>query len=65
MLNVDFSAFKDTLAKLKDDVCKIVKFKSRFAPTADLDHAKILVGFLENQIYLFTECYLEWIVGEV
>jgi len=55
VVNVDFSTFEDTLAKLKDDVYSIVKFKSRFTPTAELGHVKILVDFLESYIYLFTQ----------
>jgi len=55
VVNVDCSVFEDTLAKLKDDVYKIVKFKSRFTPTAELGHVKILVDFLESHIYLVTQ----------
>lgn len=53
VVNVDCSAFEDTLTKLKDGVYKIAKFTSRFTPAAEIGHVKILVDFLESHIYLF------------
>jgi hypothetical protein len=55
VVNVDFSAFEDTLAKLKDGAYQIIKFKSRFTHTAELGHVKVLVDFIESHIYLFTQ----------
>ena len=50
VVNVDFSAYQDALAKLKDDLYQINKFKSRFAPTAELSYVRKLVDLLEIQI---------------
>ena len=55
VVNVDFSAYQDALAKLKDDLHQINKFKSRFAPTSELSHVNNLVDLLGNQIDSFTQ----------
>ena len=55
VINFYFSVLEDTLAKLKDGVHQIIKFKSRFTPTAELGHVKILMDFLESHVYIFTQ----------
>jgi hypothetical protein len=55
VVNVDFSAYQDALPKLKDDLYQINKFKSRFAPAAELKHVTNLVDLLGNRIDSFTQ----------
>jgi hypothetical protein len=50
VVNIDFNAYQDALAKLKDDLHQINKFKLPFAPTSELGHVNNLVGLLGNQI---------------
>jgi hypothetical protein len=55
VVNVDFRAYQEALAKLKDDLYQINKFKPRFAPAAELKHLTNLADLLGNQIDSFSQ----------
>jgi len=52
---VDFSVYQDALAKLKDDLYQINKFKSPFAPTAELDRVKVffILFFINLNLFVY------------
>jgi len=55
IVNLDFSTYEQTIAKLRDDLYFIQKFKSPLAPVHELSHIEYVLQKLEDEIYAFRE----------
>jgi hypothetical protein len=55
IVNLDFSPYEQTIAKLRDDLLYIQKFKSPFAPANELNHIEYILQKLEDEITAFRE----------
>lgn len=55
VVNVDFSPYEQTIAKLRDDLLYIQKFKTPLAPVHELNHIEYVLQKLESEINAFRE----------
>jgi len=53
IVNLDFSPYEQTIAKLRDDLFYIQKFKSPFVPVNELNHIEYILQKLEDEIIGF------------
>jgi hypothetical protein len=55
IVNLDFSPYEQTIAKLSDDLLYIQKFKTPWAPVHELNHIDYVLQKLEDEISAFRE----------
>jgi len=53
IINLDFSPYEQTIAKLRDDLFYIQKFKTPLAPFHELNHIEYVLQKLEDEINAF------------
>jgi hypothetical protein len=53
IVNLDFSPYKQTVTKLRDDLFYMQKFKTPFAPADELNHIEYILQKLEDEIIAF------------
>jgi hypothetical protein len=52
---VDFTPYEQTIAKLRDDLLYIQKFKTPLAPVHELNHIEYVLQKLEHEIDVYKE----------
>jgi len=57
IVNLDFSTYEQTIAKLRDDLFYIQKFKTPLAPVHELIHIEYVLQKLEDEINAFREMF--------
>ena len=55
IVNPDFSTYEQTIAKQRDDLFYIQKFKTPLAPVHELNHIEYVLQKLEDEINAFRE----------
>jgi len=55
IVNLDFSTYDQTIAKVRDDLFYIQKFKTPLAPVHELNHIEYVLQKLEDEINAFRE----------
>ena len=55
IVNPDFSTYEQTIAKQRDDLFYIQKFKTPLAPVHELNHIEYVLQKLEDEISAFRE----------
>jgi hypothetical protein len=55
IVNLDFSPYEQSIAKLRDDLLYIQKFKTPLAPVHELFHTEYVLQKLEDEIHAFRE----------
>jgi len=55
IVNLDFSPCEQTIAKLRDDLFYIQKFKTPLAPVHELNHIEYILQKLEEEINALSE----------
>ena len=55
IINLDFSTYEQTIAKLRDNLFYVQKFKTSLAPVHELNHMEYVLQKLEEEINAFRE----------